>query len=395
MKQKLLISTSGFPLYENDGESQFMLEYAKSLGSDFDVFVLAPKTKDSKVHEIWDGINVFRHKQSPIFNIQLAYKSGIMGNIKRNPLLVLMVPIFILMQIAATYKLVKKLNIDLINAHWIFPQGLSTGMMKLFGFKIPYILTVHSGTFWHFGKFPYKILRDFSLKKASAVTCVSKALQRAVLHVKKNNVFHLPLGINLKLFDPNYKNHQLVKELELENKKVITFVGTMVDTKGVNQLIRALPDIVSTFPESILLMIGEGKNLNQLKQYTHSNNLQSHVIFTGKIEHSKIPDFLSVSHLLCIPSLMEGFPMVVKEAMASEVLVLASKLPVFKSEPELEKVIFYVPKVEERLLSEKIIEIITNIDGFNERKKMGRKFIEDNANWKDLAQQFKVISENL
>lgn len=219
MKRKLLISTSNFPIMENDGQSQFMLEYAKALQHEFEVFVLAPKNHKGVSYEIWNDITIYRFKQSPLFNFQLAYGSGIMVNIKTNPLLLFVVPFFILLQVISIRKIVRKENIDLVNAHWIIPQGLSMALLKFIGFKVPYILTVHSGPFWQFEKFPFKIIRDYSLRKADAVSCVSKALQQGVEKVTRGKVFHLPLGINIDSFKVLDENQNLIQQLHLKNKK--------------------------------------------------------------------------------------------------------------------------------------------------------------------------------
>jgi glycosyltransferase involved in cell wall biosynthesis len=266
-------------------------------------------------------------------------------------------------------------------------------LLKLSGLNIPYFLNVHSGKFWMIHTFPFKPLMSFSLKSPNAITCVSRALVDAVEKIRTENVYHLPLGVDLALFNKSNINEEIRNKYNLVNKKVIVFIGTMISAKGVNQLTRAMPNIISDFPETILLMIGEGHLMNHLKKYTEDHGISSNVIFTGKIAHYKIPDFLSVADLLCLPSYMEGFPMVVKEALAAEVLVLATELPVFKFEPELKNIIFFVENVNEIALEKKIKEILFCSDTFDDRKRKGRNFVEKNASWQSLITQFKSISE--
>ena len=64
----------------------FMLEFAQALSKDFEVFVLAPFSMRSKRSETMGNIQVYRHNQFPFVNAELAYGSGIVGNIKKNPL---------------------------------------------------------------------------------------------------------------------------------------------------------------------------------------------------------------------------------------------------------------------------------------------------------------------
>jgi glycogen synthase len=108
-----------------------------------------------------------------------------------------------------------------------------------------------------------------------------------------------------------------------DSRFIITFIGKLEKRKGILDLMKAIPPILNTFPDTIFRFIGKASpspdpNLdmisyikNKLKAY--ENSLE----FMGYQEYNRIPSILEESHICIFPSLWENFPNVCLEAMAA------------------------------------------------------------------------------
>lgn len=108
--------------------------------------------------------------------------------------------------------------------------------------------------------------------------------------------------------------------------------GRMVPVKGQRILLEALPEVLKHYPNCKLTLIGSGPDEEDLRQLAQSLNITKHVVFTGWLERSLTVSMISTSDLMVIPSdgSQEGFGLVLAEAMALEVPVVCSDIPVFR-----------------------------------------------------------------
>ena len=107
---------------------------------------------------------------------------------------------------------------------------------------------------------------------------------------------------------------------------VLLSVGRLEYQKGQRYAIQAMPEIVRSFPDAILLIAGrEGWEAEALRSLTQELGLGSSVVFLGHRED--VPELLTASDVFVFPSRYEGLGGAVLEAMALEVPVVASALP--------------------------------------------------------------------
>ncbi len=88
-------------------------------------------------------------------------------------------------------------------------------------------------------------------------------------------------------------------DLQLNTKKVIGFVGSMFPYHGVDILINAFSKVIKVHPDAKLLIIGDGIVLSDLKALTHDLSLDNSVVFTGKIPHSLVFNYIQLMDI-CI-----------------------------------------------------------------------------------------------
>ena len=105
---------------------------------------------------------------------------------------------------------------------------------------------------------------------------------------------------------------------------IITTVGRLHPQKGHSYLLKAIPEILRVHSEVHFLWVGDGSLSEELKRQVDLAGLSNKITFAGV--RSDIPDILAISNLFVLPSLWEGLPNVVLEAMAAGVPVVATNV---------------------------------------------------------------------
>jgi len=110
----------------------------------------------------------------------------------------------------------------------------------------------------------------------------------------------------------------------LEDALVVGTVGRLHPVKGYRYLLQAWPAIQQRVPRAKLLIIGDGELRADLEEQAHDLQIAEQLIFTGT--RRDIPELLATMDLFILPSLWEGMPNVILEAMAAGVPVLATEV---------------------------------------------------------------------
>jgi len=295
--KKLLVLTSTFPRWKNDDTPGFVYEFSKKLSNNFDVSVLAPHYPNAKTSENLGKINVSRFRYFPEKYETLAYEGGISPKIKKNKLYFLLVPFFLLAEFFALKSKIKEDNPDIINAHWIIPQGLSAYLnYKIY--KIPYIVTSHGSDISGFKQANF--LKKIVLNNAKEIIVVSTSLKKEILQNINPNlkIKVIPMGIETKIFK---------SKASKRNGNTLIFVGRLAPEKGVFFLIKAMAIIREEFPAVKLLIIGDGTLKKELEDLTINLGLERNIKFLGSIDNRKLPSYYSKADIFVGPSINEGF----------------------------------------------------------------------------------------
>jgi len=118
------------------------------------------------------------------------------------------------------------------------------------------------------------------------------------------------------------KIKMLRRELGLDNKKVVLFVGSLERRKKIDTLIKAFESVKATLPENSLLIIGDGPDKERLAELCNNKILDNSVKFIGKANYDDMPLYYSLSDVFVLPS--QG-GIAVMEAIASGKPVIVSE----------------------------------------------------------------------
>ena len=321
---RILVLSSTFPRWEGDTEPGFVFDLCRHLAAELEVTVLAPHAAGARLRETLAGVSVVRYRYGPSSWEKLAYGGGIMANLRRNPLLFLMLPPFFLGQLVALLALMRRLRPAALHAHWIVPQGMVLAAALPGRTRPRAICTAHGsdvsalrGGFW-------RRLRRWVTLRCDRIVAVSEALKAQLVSegCPPERIDVIPMGADLlRLFVPDGSPR---------NAAEVLFVGRLVAVKGVDTLISALPDVLAGRPDATLTVVGGGPERDRLAELARRLDVASCVTFVGPVPHAELAKYYRRAALLVLPSREEGFGLVLIEALGCGCPVVASDLPAIR-----------------------------------------------------------------
>jgi len=333
---RVCLVTSSFPRFSGDWAGGFIYDLARHLSENgLQVIVLAPHAPGLPTCEDLDTLRVYRFRYfAPSRYQRLAYGSGISTNVRRSLLARMQLMPFVWAQWTALHRIIKYERIDLINSHWLIAQGL-TGALAHRNCNIPHVCTVHAAGIHALSRLPFKQrIGDFIARHTDHFFAVSSFIGerlQALLSAPVRSTT-LPMGVDTSLFAFRPRNPAKRKQMGLGDGPVLLFVGRLVEKKGVQHLIEALPKVLEEISDIHILIVGEGELLAELQAIARSHTLDKHLHFVGRVAHHQIPDYLALCDWLVVPSVVdatgqtEGMPVVLPEALASGRPVIASRV---------------------------------------------------------------------
>lgn len=165
---------------------------------------------------------------------------------------------------------------------------------------------------------------------ANKVILLSNALMPAAVNELKINpekIVVISSGVDTSHFDPERpdlkaKASQLRDQFNLGDEVVVGYVGRLFPAKGLTYLFSAIKEIQAENPNIALLIVGDGAQRNELE--TMAKSLKVRTIFAGW--QRDVAPFYSLMDIFVLPSLFEGLPNVVLEAMAMRNALVATKV---------------------------------------------------------------------
>jgi len=141
----VLLVTSSYPKHEGEPSGIFLHHLSRQLVAvGWRVLVLAPNFPGGQPVQVLDGVEIHRFNYFIPQRQALCYRSGMLPNLKQSLLLWFQVPFYLANLFASVLHAVRKESIDVINAHWVVPQGIVTRLVQSFS-PVPVVLTVHGG----------------------------------------------------------------------------------------------------------------------------------------------------------------------------------------------------------------------------------------------------------
>lgn len=223
-------------------------------------------------------------------------------------------------------KFIKEKNINLVNVH-----GYIAGFyirVALVGLPIKVVWTMHVDimdvpNLTRRKKLVRKFIEDFFNRFfTSKIVCVSKSLANRIPKwvSKRTPVEVIYNGIDTKIF----KSTSAVNKIENKQDLILGFISRLSIQKGIPFLLESVKELANLNVNFKLLIVGEGDLRKDVEKFIAANSLQKYVEILGfKKDVSLILNKIDV---LILPSLFEGFPMIILESLATATPVIASNV---------------------------------------------------------------------
>lgn len=173
----------------------------------------------------------------------------------------------------------------------------------------------------------YERVDKMLLKKFDALVAVSEKLRQELITggIDEGRVRVINNGIDLGSVAPANEPRFVRTALGIRpEEKVITVVGRLSEEKGHEQLIQAFSEVCRLRKEIRLLIVGDGPLRDRLSARVRETGTEDKVVFAGL--RRDIPDILAATDIFVLPSLEEGLPMALLEAMAASRPVIATRV---------------------------------------------------------------------
>ena len=295
-------------------------------------------------------------------------------------------------------------RVDVIHCGDFFPAGVIGLIMKKF-FGKPYVYYVHGEGYTWFAQFRFQPkVRKVILRNADRIVAACSYAEEGVLRDLgggQEKIVRINPGVEFERFDPNRKDRSHVAGLDLDRKKIILTVGRLIDRKGQDTVIRAMPKVIANVPEALYLICGRGPYEEGLRHLAADLGVDKNVMFYGFVPNDRLPDIYSICDLFVMINRdtpgegPEGFGMVFTEAAAAGKAVIGGRSGGNK-DSIVDGVTGY--RVDPLDVDEVAAKIIMMLRDDNLRKTMGqnsREWVMKNFNWKDKALQIENLNQGI
>lgn len=156
------------------------------------------------------------------------------------------------------------------------------------------------------------------LRESSAVMTISEGLRREVIQLGTDprQVHTIYQGVDDELFFPGAPAVARQRLGLMANRRLLLWVGRMVDVKGLDTLIAAFDQAHQREPDLHLLLVGDGPRRSVVENDVKQRDLVESVTFVGPRHHSELPDWYRAADAILLSSRSEGLPNVLREAVA-------------------------------------------------------------------------------
>jgi N-acetyl-alpha-D-glucosaminyl L-malate synthase BshA len=223
-------------------------------------------------------------------------------------------------------------DLDLLHVHYAIPHSVSAMLARqMLGCDharnrrhLPYVTTLHGTDITLVGADPsYLPITRFSIDQSDGVTSISNYLKQRTLEVfeVRTPIEVIPNFVNCDLYERTPEVMQRRSEYARAGEKILVHLSNFRPVKRIPDVIEIFDRVQKVVP-SRLLMIGDGPERSRAEWLAVNKGIHNKVEFLGK--QDRIHEKLGVADVMLLPSQLESFGLAALEAMACEVVPIAT-----------------------------------------------------------------------
>ncbi len=223
-------------------------------------------------------------------------------------------------------RIYREFPFDAILASWAYPDAYAAARVAR-DLNVPLVTNLLGSDINALIETDVRPHIEFALKQSAKIIPVSEALGNKIagMGVPESKIVVQHNGVDTAKFQLRDKQALRRKLGIAHSGALVCYVGNFVSEKGVDVLVNAFRLLKEGGRTDIhLALIGSGALEPNLRSIVQQNGMEQTVTFYGRRKHDEIPDWMAACDVFCLPSLREGCPNVVLEALCSGRPVVAS-----------------------------------------------------------------------
>jgi glycosyltransferase involved in cell wall biosynthesis len=285
-------------------------------------------------------------------------------------------------------------RIDILNPHHYGPF-LYSSIAKI-GLDVKMVYTEHSRWQLEELSFGESLLNRVMIARADAVLAISKQIEEYYLRklrLRREKVRHIGNGIDLAHFKRK-DGQSLRQSLGIgANERVIGIVANLRPEKNHKLLISAFSRVAEALKDVKLVLVGTDCMNGEIQKYAILAKLSDRVLFLG--QRDDIPELLSVFDVFCLPSIHEGLPLTVLEAMAVGVPIVGSDVMGINEVIENGSTGLLFPAGDEEKLAETVTMVLMDKGLSNRLSSAAREFVVTHFSLDDKVEEYQGLFNSL
>jgi teichuronic acid biosynthesis glycosyltransferase TuaC len=232
------------------------------------------------------------------------------------------------------------------------------------------------------------------LRHADRITTVSKETKKYVLRLgaDKTKTSVIYNGVDTDLFRPANKN-QSRKKLGLpNNRKIVLSVRRLVYKNGLDTLIESVPKVAQKHPDVLFVVAGKGPSRKLVEDRIKELGISQNIKLAGFVPDEQLPLYYDAADIFMLPSASgEGLPLVLLEAMACGVPVIATKVG---GTPEIVNHMkngVLVPPIDTEAMAEATSKLLSEEKLRTTIGEEARRNVENRFTWTENVRQLQEV----
>lgn len=237
----------------------------------------------------------------------------------------------------------------------------------------------------------YLFLEPLIFKRVSGIIATSneqKKILKKFYHLDEDMLHVVYNGIDTDLFMPGVEVSSLRKKYNLEpNEKVILSLARIKEEKGIQITISALPEVLKRFPQTKLIVVGEGEYKSTLQKLTKKLGLEKNVIFETFVPYEELPKYFNIADIFINSTIREnGYDLTLAQAMSCSTVVISSNVGSVPTIIKDSENGLLIPKGNLDRLSQAIIRIWQDANLKKKIEEGGRKTVVKEFSLESMAE---------
>ena len=270
-------------------------------------------------------------------------------------------------------------DLDLLHVHYAIPHSVSALLARQMlaegprGRRLPFVTTLHGTDITLVGlDRSYLPITRYSIEQSDGVTAISNYLRDRTLRVfdVKNHIEVIYNSVNCDVYKRNPQMAaEMRKEYALGDECVLVHLSNFRPVKRLTDVIEIFDRVHKQVP-SKLLLIGDGPDRSVAEWLAVQKGIHADVLFLGK--QDRVQDKLAIADIMLMPSELESFGLAALEAMACEVVPIATRAGGVPEVIEHGKSGYLADVGDVETMARYALELLTNEQRLQEMAKQAR-----------------------